>query len=100
MAGGSRFPWATMTVNVLGCLAAGFLVGGLLSRLQLSQHAQLFLTTGLLGGFTTFSAFSVDSLRLAETGQLALATTYILVNVLGSLLAVAVGWWLARLFVV
>jgi len=64
-----RFPWATLTVNLVGCFIAGALTAWLLARGSLSANTVLFLGTGLLGGFTTFSAFSLESLRLAESGQ-------------------------------
>lgn len=93
---GTRFPWPTLLVNVLGCFIAGLLVAGVLHKFPAGSSAQLFLLTGLLGGFTTFSAFSVETLRLAEAGQPGLAGINVLVNVLGSLLAAGCGWWLAR----
>ncbi len=93
-----RLPWSIVTVNVLGCLTAGFVSTVMMQRAQLSEPLQLFIITGFLGGFTTFSAFSVDTLRLAEAGQPGIAMINILINVLGSLSAVAIGWWLARLF--
>lgn len=91
-----RFPWATLTVNLLGCFIAGALSAWLMTRGSLSANTVLFLSTGLLGGFTTFSAFSVESLRLAESGQISLAAINIFTNLTGCLLAVAVGWLLAR----
>jgi CrcB protein len=91
-----RFPWATLTVNLLGCFTAGALSAWLMTRGSLSANAVLFLSTGLLGGFTTFSAFSVESLRLAESGQTSLAAINIFTNLVGCLLAVTVGWLLAR----
>jgi len=92
----TRFPYATLLVNILGCFLAGLLVGGLLTRLSMSPNIQLLLTTGLLGGFTTFSAFSVDTLRLAESGQWALAGVNVMLNIVGCLMAVGIGWWVAR----
>ena len=94
-----RFPWATLSVNLAGCFIAGGLTAWLLSRGSLSPNFVLFLGTGVLGGFTTFSAFSVESLRLAESGQLTLAAVNVLANVTGCLLAVALGWLLARALV-
>ena len=91
-----RISWSILSANIIGCLLAGFLTALFVVRLELSPAMQLFLVTGVLGGFTTFSAFSVNTLQIAETGQLLLATTNILLNVLGSLAAVALGWTLAR----
>ncbi len=91
-----RIPWSTLSVNVLGCFLAGFITASLGARGTISPIFLLFLTTGMLGGFTTFSAFSIDTLRLAEAGQLTLAAVNIVVNLFGSLLSVATGWWLAK----
>ncbi len=85
--------WRTI---VVGCFVAGILGTWLLDRALLSTNLQLFLITGVLGGFTTFSAFSLDTLRLAESGQPSLALVNVLLNVFGSLLALLGGWWLAK----
>lgn len=92
----ARFPWPTLTVNVIGCFVAGIIGTWLLMRLPVSTNVQLFLITGILGGFTTFSAFSLDTWRLAESGQWSMAGVNVMANMLGSLLAVWCGWWLAR----
>lgn len=99
LAPGARFPWSTLSVNVLGCFIAGLVVTLLLGREQLSPNLQLFLITGILGGFTTFSAFSLDTLRLAESGQLILASVNVMANVLGALVGVVSGAVLARAIV-
>lgn len=95
-----RFPWPTLTANVIGCFIAGIIGTWLLMRMPVSTHVQLFLITGILGGFTTFSAFSLDTLRLAESGEWSLAGLNVLANMLGSLLAVCSGWWIARAMLV
>lgn len=86
----TAFPYATLIINMLGCLLMGILMA------FLSKHAapqfQLFLTVGVLGGFTTFSAFSWDALQLLQRGEMLQAFAYILASVIGSLLAVALGW--------
>lgn len=92
----SRFPWPTLAANVIGCFIAGIIGTWLITRLPASTHIQLFLITGIFGGFTTFSAFSLDTLRLAESGQWSVAGLNVVANLLGSLLAVGCGWWLAR----
>jgi fluoride exporter len=85
-------PLGTALVNVLGSFAIGVLIIVLGSR----DGWQLFLMTGLLGGFTTFSAFSLDTLKLVETGQPVQAAAYALGSVALSLIAVALGVALAR----
>ncbi|MES5820222.1 fluoride efflux transporter CrcB [Streptomyces sp. RG80] len=74
----SVFPWGTFAVNVTGCLVLGLLTGA-----AVSPHVQLLLGTGLCGALTTYSTFSYETLRLAETG----AGLYALLNVGGSLVA-------------
>jgi CrcB protein len=71
----SAFPWATLTVNVVGCFFIG-LVFGLASRFNVAQDWRLFLTVGLLGGFTTFSAFSNETFCLLRDGQMLYALAY------------------------
>ena len=96
---GPGFPWSTLLVNVLGSLSMGLLIGALAAVPGgVSHHMRLFLATGLLGGFTTFSAFSLDALTLWERGQLGAALVYVLASVILSLLAVAAGFFLSRAF--
>lgn len=95
---GSGFPLGTLIVNVLGCMAMGLLAGYFAFRGHLPQEARLFLTTGILGGFTTFSAFALDSAVLWERGAAGQALLYVLASVVLSLAAVAAGLFLARLF--
>jgi CrcB protein len=78
---GTGFPFATLTENVSGSLAIGALVGYFAFRGGMPQHWQLFLTTGILGGYTTFSAFSLDTALLYERGELALAALYVVASV-------------------
>ncbi len=98
LAPASKFPLPTLMVNVLGCFFAGMVATVLLSKSPDSANAQLFVITGLLGGFTTFSAFSLETLRFFEAGNSGLALLNVVANVAGSLLAVVFGWWLARSF--
>jgi CrcB protein len=94
---GVVFPWGTLSVNLLGCLAIGLLVGLLEYRgLLASPTARLFLLTGLLGGFTTFSSFSVETLQLFQQEVPALAILNAVGSVLLGLLGVWLGDWLAR----
>lgn len=92
-----RLPLATLTVNALGGLLAGFLAGWLLSRPDIADGWRLLLLTGFLGGFTTFSAFSLDTWRLVEGGNPGVAALNVAVNVVAALGAAGLGLWLGRL---
>ena len=91
---GKGFPWGTLTVNIVGSFLMGVLVVALL-HLSANRYAPL-LMTGVLGGFTTFSAFSLDAITLYERGQGALAAAYVAGSVILSLAALFVGLTLAR----
>ena len=93
---GPGFPWWTLAVNVSGSFAIG-LLAGLFGAMETGQNARLFLITGFLGGFTTFSAFSLDALTLWERGAPIQAGMYIVGSMVLSLLAAAVGLMLSRL---
>ena len=93
---GPGFPWWTLAVNVSGSLAIG-LLAGLFGAMETGQNARLFVITGFLGGFTTFSAFSLDALTLWERGAPIQAGMYIVGSMVLSLLAAAVGLMLSRL---
>jgi fluoride exporter len=103
---GAVFPWHTMIVNSLGGLAMGLLVGYLATQASVGQSSalqssfvqfwRLFAATGVLGGFTTFSAFSLDALELWERGAISHAVAYVVASVAVSIAAVAVGLWLTR----
>ncbi len=75
---GSSFPWGTLTVNVVGCFLMGVLVEALALKFQASQELRLFLATGVLGGFTTFSAFSLDVALLVERKESLTAALYVM----------------------
>jgi CrcB protein len=102
---GLDFPYATMAINILGSLLMGLIAGyfafrgGSAGMGSMGQHWRLFLTTGILGGFTTFSTFSLDFALLCQRGALGGAAVYLSVSVVGSLaaiftaLAVARGVW-------
>ena len=93
---GPGFPWGTMAVNVIGSFAMGFLVDMLARRFSAPNELRLFIATGILGGFTTFSAFSLDFAVLWERGAVVPAVAYALANVIGSILALFLGLWVAR----
>jgi fluoride exporter len=88
---GLGFPYGTLIVNVAGSFAIGLLAGYFAFRPGIAQHLRLFLTTGLLGGFTTFSAFSLDTALLIERHDYALAAGYAAGSVLAGLCALFVG---------
>lgn len=94
---GTDFPWGTMVVNVIGSFLIGLSIGAF-SAFGTGQTMRLFLVTGFLGGFTTFSAFSLDALTLWERGQYGIAAAYVVSSVLLSLAAVVTGMVASRLF--
>lgn len=98
-ASGSRFPWGTLAINVLGSLLIGALAEWFALRVQLGQPLRLFLITGVLGGFTTFSAFSLEVGLLMQRGQLLAAAGYVLASVLGAVGAMFLGMYLIRQWV-
>ena len=92
----STFPWGTMTVNILGCLVIGFLWIFVEEKPLLSPNARLFLLIGLLGGFTTFSSFSLETMNLLERGLWPAAALNVFGSVTACLLATLGGMVLAR----
>lgn len=96
---GSGFPAGTMIVNVAGSLAIGLMIGLFAANPSIGQPARLFLVTGLLGGFTTFSTFSLDALTLWERGDIGLWLLYVGGSVALSLLAAALGFLASRALV-
>jgi fluoride exporter len=96
---GTGFNYATLFENVSGSLVMGLLVGYFAFKLGgISQHWRLFLTTGILGGYTTFSAFSLDSVLLYERGEVWLAALYVVLSVALSIGGLAAGLALVRHF--
>ena len=94
---GSGFPYGTLAVNLIGGLLMGVLAG-VIAKGGAGENARLLLGVGVLGGFTTFSAFSLDCWGLIERGNLALAFSYMALSVLGALGCLLIGLWLARSF--
>jgi len=92
----AAFPWGTFAINVVGGLAMGLIVGWFAFRGEASQHWRLFVTTGVIGGFTTFSAFSLEVVLLWERGEPLRATAYAGGSVLLSVAALFVGMALLR----
>lgn len=93
---GAGFPVGTLVVNVAGSLAMGILIELLALKFQGNSAMRLLIATGFLGGFTTFSAFSLDVATLWERGEGGLAALYIAVSVIASIGALFAGLYLAR----
>ncbi|MEC9368355.1 MAG: fluoride efflux transporter CrcB [Pseudomonadota bacterium] len=94
---GSGFPGGTLIVNVLGCFLMGILIEAAALKLSLSNEMRTFLATGILGGFTTFSAFSLDFAVLWERKETAAALAYLGSSVVFSVLALFLGLLLVRM---
>ena len=93
---GKGFPWATLAVNLVGCLMIG-LLWGLLSRNAAENTSWgLFLTVGLCGGLTTFSTFSKEALAMLQTGQIWGFASYIALSILAGIALVALGYYIGR----
>jgi CrcB protein len=93
---GIEFPWGTLTVNVVGSFIMGAVISIMAMRWSASLEARAFLTTGILGGFTTFSAFSLDFATLVERRALDTAFYYAAGSVALSLAAIFAGLWFFR----
>lgn len=94
---GYGFPFGTLTVNVLGSVIMGLLTELFVVRSGLPQELRLFMTTGVLGGFTTFSTFSLDTVMLWERGQWGLAAGYVATSFVVSTVGLFIGLSLIRL---
>lgn len=95
---GTAFPWNTFFINVTGSLVMGLIAGWFALKADASQGWRLFLTTGILGGYTTFSAFSLDAALLYERGELGQAAFYVVGSVALSIAGLFAGLWLVRSF--
>lgn len=93
---GAGYPWGTLAVNIAGSLAMGLLAAWFAFKGDDGGHWRLFLATGILGGFTTFSAFSLDVALMVERHQLGPAALYVGASVLLSVAGLFVGLWLMR----
>ncbi len=94
---GSGYPWATLVVNAVGSFALGFLVIWFLDRTHLSDLLRLLLTVGFLGSFTTFSTFSVETVRLMEQGSISLSLLHTIGSVVLCIMMAWLGMLLAKL---
>lgn len=93
---GHGYPWSTMIVNIVGSLFMGIMIGKFAHMDHVSPELRALLATGFLGAFTTFSTFSLDFVTLWERGAMAQALGYMLVSVVFSILALALGLWIMR----
>jgi CrcB protein len=95
---GTGFPWGTFGINISGSLVMGLIAGFFMSRGAPPEwdNVRLFLTTGILGGYTTFSAFSLETILLWEDGRLAALGVYVFGSVLFSIAALFIGYTLAK----
>jgi CrcB protein len=92
----AAFPAGTLVVNLLGCLAIGVFMSLAEAKQWMSPNIRLFVTTGILGGFTTFSAFGYETFRLLRENAYGFATANVLANVVVGTVAVGLGWSLGR----
>ena len=93
---GTAFPWGTFLINITGSTVMGLIAGYLAFKGQASQPWRLFLMTGILGGYTTFSAFSLDAALLYERGEVGLALLYVLGSVVLAIAGLFAGLALVR----
>lgn len=92
---GPGFPWGTLAVNLLGGFAMG-LMAGILARTTMGEPWRLLLAVGVLGGFTTFSAFSLESWLMIERGEIWMVMAYVLASVAGAIAALGLGLTVVR----
>lgn len=93
---GTSFPYATLLINVTGSLIMGLVAAYFAFKGGASQHWRLFLTTGILGGYTTFSTFSLDVVSLYERGEVSAAALYVLLSVVVSIGGLFAGFAIVR----
>ena len=95
---GTAFPYSTLFINITGSIVMGLVAAYFAFKSGGTQHWRLFLTTGILGGYTTFSAFSLDAAVLYERGEIGLAAFYVIASVLLSIAGLFAGLALVRHF--
>lgn len=93
----SLFPWATLVVNLLGCLIIGVILGLFEKQILVNTSFKHLFIVGFCGGFTTFSAFAAENFNLLQSGNTLMALTYVLASVVGGLLALWLGWMMVKL---
>jgi fluoride exporter len=94
-----ELPFGTLIVNAVGCFLIGFVHTVAMVSVRLSPETRLFVTTGVLGGFTTYSAFNYETLRFFDQGQAARGAGYATAMIIGCAIAGALGVWSARAIV-
>jgi len=93
---GTHFPFHTLAINITGSLVMGMVTAWFAMKGGATSHLRLFLATGVLGGYTTFSAFSLDAVLLWERHEHQLAALYVGGSVIGSIVGLALGLWVMR----
>jgi fluoride exporter len=93
---GTSFPWATFIVNILGCFIIGLVIAFANKNNFFADNFKLMLATGLCGGFTTFSAISLESLQLIKQANIHTALVYIVCSLLFGIAACAIGFWIIK----
>ena len=93
---GTGFPWGILVVNILGCFVMGAIAESFALKFSAPQEMRSFMMTGILGGFTTFSAFALDTGNMIERNDFGLAGFYVAGSVGGSVLALFLGLWTVR----
>ena len=90
------FPWGTFTVNLIGSLIIGLVFGWILQKSKLSNETLLLIVAGFCGGFTTFSAFALESLNFLKIGYTSLFLTYVVTSIIAGLLCVWFGYLIMK----
>lgn len=90
------FPWPTWWVNIIGCLCAGVFFAFSQQYQVLQQETRLFLMVGILGGFTTFSSFGLETFQLLKQGELSIAIIYVVSSVVVGIIALTIGFYLTQ----
>ena len=93
---GQGFPWGTLTVNLLGCFVFGLIIALFSKYSSISNPWYLLLTTGICGGFTTFSTFANESMQMLQNGNTGGFIGYVLASIIGGLILIGLGYWIVK----